>query len=127
MTKEEAIALYRSGEEPTVKKLLELDAKVEELEKKLPKDDPSVPSGMRPVYEKASSKGRKKKPGRKKGHEGVRRPAPSVIHETKYHTLTQCPQCLSPLGEPVSSRTRFTEDIPKVEPLITKHSNSLAK
>ena len=46
MTKEEAIALYRSGEEPTVKKLLELDAKVEELEKKLPKDDPSVPSGM---------------------------------------------------------------------------------
>lgn len=125
MTKEEAIALYRSSEEPTVKKLLELDARVEELEKSLaekpPKDDPSTPSGMRPVYEKPSGKGRKKKPGRKKGHEGVHRPSPSVIHETKHHTLTQCPQCLSPLGEPVSNRTHFTEDIPKVEPLITKH------
>ncbi|MFQ5835796.1 MAG: IS66 family transposase [bacterium] len=129
MTKEEAIVLYRSGEEPTVKKLIELDTRVEELEKVLEEkqhpmgtqNDPSTPSGMRPAYEKPSSKGRKKKPGRKKGHEGVRRAAPSVIHESKHHTLTQCPQCLSPLAEPVSSRTRFTEDIPKVEPLVTKH------
>jgi hypothetical protein len=50
MTKEEAIALYRSGEEPTVKKLLEFDARIEELEKssEQKKDDPSTPSGMRP-------------------------------------------------------------------------------
>ena len=125
MTKEEAIALYRSGQDPTVRKLLELDARIEELEKSLgqkeTKGDPSTPSGMKPVYEKPSLKGRKKKPGRKKGHQGVRRASPAIIHETKHHTITHCPKCLSPLGEPVAGRERFIEDIPRVEPLITKH------
>jgi hypothetical protein len=70
MTKEDAISLYRSGEEFTVKKLLELDAKVEELtnalEAKTCVNDPSIPSGMKPPYEKPSGKRRKKKPGRKR-------------------------------------------------------------
>lgn len=124
MTKEEAISLYRSGEEPTVQKLLELDREVEELRKGLaihPKDDPSIPSGMKPSYEKPTSKGRKKRPGRKKGHEGARRPKPEVVHETKVHAIPCCPQCLNPLGRPVSTRERFTEDIPRVKPIITKH------
>ena len=37
---------------------------------------PSTPSGMVPVYEKPSTKGRKRKPGREKGHPGSRRPVP---------------------------------------------------
>jgi len=126
MTKREAKALYRSGEEPTVKKLLELDTRVEQLEKTLkkmqnPKDDPSKPSGMKAPYEKPSLKGRKKRPGRKKGHKGVRRPAPEVVNETKVHTISHCPECFLILKEPVSKRERFSEDIPKVEPVIKRH------
>lgn len=125
MTKEEAIDLYRSGEEPTVEKLLELDRRVKELEEAVAQEcfpkDPSTPSGMKPPYEKPPCKGRKKKPGRKKGHPGARRPLPERVDETKPHTLSHCPQCLSALGKPVSSRERFTEDLPKVKPVITKH------
>lgn len=125
MTKKDAISLYRSGEEPTVKKLLELDREVEKLKQALAaqhlENDPSTPSGMRPPYKKPSGKGRKKKPGRKKGHEGVRRAVPERVDETKVHTISHCPHCLSSVGKPVSSRERFTEDIPKVKPIITKH------
>jgi len=125
LTEEEAIALYRSGEEATVQKLLELDRRVKELEEAIAQDsfpkDPSTPSGMRAPYEKPPSKGRKKRPGRKKGHPGVRRPLPERVDEIKPHTLTHCPQCLCPLGEPVSYRERITEDLPKVKPVITKH------
>lgn len=125
MTKEEAIALYRSGEEPTVAKLLELDARVEELEKSLarkhPKNDPSTPSGMKATYEKPSAKGRKKRPGREKGHEGVRRRPPERVDETKVHTLSHCPKCHLSFETPVSTRERFTEDIPRAQPIITRH------
>ena len=125
MTKEEAIALYRSGEEATVEKLLELDRRVNELEETKTQEsflkDPSTPSGMKTPYEKPPSKGRKKRPGRKQGHPGARRPSPERVDETKPHTLSHCPQCLCPLGKSVSSRERFTEDIPEVKPTITKH------
>lgn len=125
MTEEEAITLYRLGEEATVQKLLELDRRVKELEEVIAQEsfpkDPSTPSGMKAPYEKPPSKGRKKRPGRKKGHPGVRRPIPESVDEIKLHTLTHCPQCLCPLGDPVSTRKRFTEDLPKVKPRITKH------
>jgi transposase len=125
LTAPEAIALYPSGEKPTVQKLLELDRKVEELQKTLAqqplKDDPSTPSGMKPPYEKPPGKSRKKKPGRKQGHPGAHRPAPERIDETQVHTLSPCPQCAAPLGRPVATRERFTEDIPKVQPIITQH------
>lgn len=125
MTREEAIALYRSGEGPTVEKLLELDSEVAKLKKALeakpPGGDPSTPSGMRPPYEKPPSKRRRKRPGRKNGHHGVRRPAPKEVHETKTHTISECPGCHNHLERPVSTRERFTEDIPKVKPVITKH------
>lgn len=125
MTEQEAIALYHSGEKPTVQRLLELDRKVEELQQALAqkplKNDPSTPSAMKPPYEKPPAKSRKKKPGRKEGHPGTRRPTPERIDQTQTHTLSHCPQCATALGNPVATRERFTEDIPKVQPIITKH------
>jgi len=123
MTEREARALYRSGEEPTVNKLLLLDKEVEELKKIIHtlKDDPSKPSAMKAPYEKPSPKGRKKRPGRKKAHQGVQRPPPLRIDKTEVHTISQCPECSSLLKEPVSKRERFSEDIPKVEPVIKRH------
>lgn len=46
---------------------------------------------------------------------------PQRVDQTKIHSLSHCPQCLSPLGKPVATRERFTEDIPRVQPVITKH------
>jgi len=142
MTKKEA----QSGEGPTIEKLIKLDREVKRSKKiiktlkkiiktlkKMVKElknmvkfdssqpDPSTPSAMKPPYEKPSSKGRSKGPGRKKGHQGTRRPKPERIDDVKPHTLSHCPDCLSSLGEPLSTRERFTEDIPKVKPVITKH------
>lgn len=125
MTKEEAIGIYRSGELPTVEKLLLLDREVEELKNALSTknltSDLSTPSGMKPPYEKPSIKRRKKKLGREKGHKGVRRPKPEEIDETKSHVISECPCCHNQLGEPIATRERFTEDIPKVKPIVTKH------
>jgi transposase len=125
MTEEEAIALYRLGEKVTVQKLLELDQEIEALKKALqaqhPHQDPSTPSGMKPPYEKPSAKVRKKRPGRKQGHQGVRRAAPKGDYQTQVHTLSHCPQCHHPLGKPCSTRERFIEDIPEVKPTVTKH------
>jgi hypothetical protein len=124
MTREEAIALYRSGEEPTVEKLLEQDRKIEALQRTLqthPPQDPSTPSAMKPPYEKPPAKARKKRPGREKGHPGVRRPLPEGDYQTQVHTLSHCPQCHHPLGKPCSSRERWIEDIPEVKPIVTQH------
>lgn len=125
MTREEAIALYRSGEDPTVQKLLELGQEIEALKKAIqtqpPDPDPSTPSGMKPPYEKPSAKPSKKRPGRKQGHPGVRRPLPQGDYQTQVHTLSHCPQCRHPFGEPCSTRERWTEDIPEIQPTITKH------
>jgi len=125
LTREEAIALYRSGEELTVKKLLELDREIQELKKTLqvqsPYQGPSIPSGMRPPYEKPPAKGQKKRPGRKQGHPGVRRPLPEGDYQTQVHTLSHCPRCRHPMGRPYSIRERFIEDIPEVKPRVTKH------
>ena len=125
MTKKEAQKLYRSGEEPTVEKLLELDREVEEFKKIIKSEssqnDPSTPSGMKAPYEKPSPKGRRKRPGRSKGHKGTRRPTPEVIDKVKPHTISCCPDCLSPLENPVSTRNRFTEDIPRTKPVVTKN------
>jgi transposase len=83
---------------------------------------PSTPSGQIPLYTKPnkSTRGRKKA-GRKAGHPGARREEPKGIDEEKEHLLESCPCCGEPLGEPFEQRTRITEDIPEVKPVITKH------
>lgn len=82
----------------------------------------STPSGQIPPYKKPNKSARgRKKPGRKVGHPGARRKEPERIDEEKEHELELCPCCGEPLGKPCGQRTRFTEDIPEVKPIITKH------
>ena len=84
--------------------------------------DPATPSGAVPVYKKAPTRGRKKRPGRKKGHQGARRPTPENITRTEEHNLECCPECggvnLKQLREP---RTRIIEDVPPVPPEAVEH------
>ena len=123
MNKSDAIAIYRSGEDATVQILLEMSAVIEQLDMPMPAntDHPSTPSGMKPVYTKPPKRRRHKKPGRKKGHPGSRRKLPDVIHHTRHHTCTHCPNCQKKLPPSTETRERFTEELPSVGPEVTRH------
>lgn len=99
--------------------------------KKTPPRDPSTPSGAIPPYEKKNSgktkkggKGKKKrkKPGRKAGHPGVCRTKPDHVDRHEHHSLDSCPGCGCSDLKNRSTRTRYTEDIPPVTPIVTEHA-----
>ena len=82
MTREKAEKILKLPHEKAVKAILEIDDKAEKYDEMIssPGSSPTRPSGMTPVYEKPNGKERKKKPGQKKGHEGVsRRPLKKLI------------------------------------------------
>jgi transposase len=88
-----------------------------------PGDAPSTPSGMKPVYTKETTPRRRKKPGRKKGHEGSRRPRPPVIHQHVVLRLERCPTCATKVTACNDSRTRIVEDIPEnITPVVTQYT-----
>ena len=121
LTQEEARTVFLRGEEAVIFKLLELSKRIRELEKTLPPSPSSTPSGQVPVYQKPSAGKSRKKPGRKAGHEGSRRPSAPRITRQEKHTLECCPDCKGPLGKATRRRKRIIEDIPEVEPEITEH------
>lgn len=85
--------------------------------------DPSTPSAMIPPYLKEKSKKRRKKPGRKAGHEGACRPTPTRIDEREEHAYEKCPDCgerLKPSSR--KTRTRVIEDIVEAAPVATEHT-----
>jgi hypothetical protein len=84
-------------------------------------DSLSTPSAMRPAYSKPPARKRRRKPGRKNGHSGVRRAIPIHIDQKVEHKLTECPDCKNPLGEPCGKHSRIVEDIPPVRPVVTEH------
>jgi hypothetical protein len=73
MKVDEARRIYEAGEDATIRKLMELDDRIADLEAKLggkekSPDDPcslSTPSGMKPPYSKPPASKRHKKSGRK--------------------------------------------------------------
>jgi len=122
LTEEQAQAIYEQGREAVVFALLAFAKMQAEAAAGAM---PSTPSGMIPVYQKsnATSRKRRKKPGRPEGHAGARRPTPEEIDHRVEHTVTSCPHCHAPVGNPVDSRTRITEDIPEpVKPEVTEHT-----
>jgi len=81
----------------------------------------STPSSQRPIYSKPSIRKRRRKPGRKNGHRGSRRPVPVQIDKTVQHRLSKCPFCQNPVGQPCGQHVRIIEDIPEVRPMVTQH------
>ncbi len=87
------------------------------------KPSASTPSGMVPIYTKPNTPTRRKKPGAKPGHEGVRRERPTKVDERKTHRLKSCPDCGKALQRCQRTRTRIIEDIPEtIEPVVTEHT-----
>ncbi|MCK5554830.1 MAG: IS66 family transposase, partial [Alphaproteobacteria bacterium] len=56
-------------------------------------------------------KKRRKRPGRKKGHEGITRRAPEDIDEIIDETLHECPDCHNELGKAIDVEEQIQEDI----------------
>jgi transposase len=122
LTREDAAAIFAQGKEAVIFALLEL-AKQLDSQRGVAGISPSTPSGMVPVYEKPPVKTRSKRPGRKPGHPGVRRPPPARIDERKEHRAEVCPDCRGKLTRCSETRTRYTEDIPEnLQPVCTEHT-----
>jgi transposase len=124
MTRDEAIAVLNMPTEKAVDFILALAGKAEKYDQLCAEPTPTTPSGMTPPYLKPSSRGkRRKRPGRKKGHEGVCRIQPEEVDHFKEHTVKHCPDCQTPLKEPIKQYKRYTEDIPPIEkPQVTEHT-----
>jgi transposase len=122
LTEEEARDIFAQGEEAVVFALLAL-AKLAKQTQTAAADSPSTPSGMKPIFTKPTTPTRRKKPGRPKGHPGMRRPTPTKIDNYVEHRAEVCPDCGGPLQRCRQTRTRIIEDIPEIiEPAVTEHT-----
>jgi transposase len=127
MKREDAIALLDMPRENAIIAILASAEKAEAWERLKAKGAatdtaPTTPSGMRPVYSKPAARGRRSRPGQKRGHPGVRRPLAFPTGGSVSHVLSACPCCEAKLGKSIRNHTRIIEDVPQVEPKVTKHT-----
>jgi transposase len=125
LTEEQARQIFSQGEEAVIFALLELAKRLAQqtaASAAISHQTPSTPSGMKPPYTKPPKRRGKKKPGRKNGHPGTRRRAPDHVDWELDHRADRCPDCGGQLNRCNETRVRYTEDIPDIEPEVTKHT-----
>jgi len=124
LTEEQAREIFRQGEEAVGFALLSLAKQLAEQQPSAaPVVTPATPSAMVPSLLKPAADGRRKRPGRKAGHRGVRRPTPERVDRQVDHRLEHCPTCQGPLTRTQQTRTRVTEDIPEqIAPVVAEHT-----
>ena len=126
LTEDQAEKIYKLGKDAVIFALLEMAKRLAEqtaAQGGSSHETPATPSGMKPPYKKPNASGRgKKKPGRKKGHPGARRSTPDHVDHRKDHRAKCCPKCGVKLNRCNDTRTRYTEDIPDIEPEVTEHT-----
>lgn len=127
LSEEEARRIFTLGEEAVIFALLQLAKQLADQNAKAASSNqaPSAPSGSKPPHQKpnTAAQGRKKKPGRKKGHAGNRRAKPDRVDHRQEHRAECCPTCGGPLNRCQETRTRCTEDIPAgIQPEVTEHT-----
>ena len=135
MTEAEARSIYRKGIEATVEALTALAAEnarlqgeVEELQARLRASttiSPTTPSGAVPTYQKpnAIGRGKRRRPGRKKGHAGAARKAAENVDRTVTHPpLKRCPHCNGPVAPKASEvRERIIEGLVRMAAETVRH------
>src|SRR4030042_2533026 len=125
LTEEQARAIFAQGEEAVVFVLLELAKQLAEQKARTAAEShqtPGTPSGMKPPYQRPPAKSRKRRPGAERGHPGTRRKLPERVDWEAEHRVDRCPDCGSRLKRCGQTRTRYTEDIPEVQPEVTEHT-----
>lgn len=125
LTEEQARMIYELGPEAVVFALLIQAKRIAEQQAEAAAQShqtPSTPSGMKPPYQKPPGKSRQQQPGAKPGHLGTRRKPPQGIDRRKEHRADRCPQCGGRLQRCNQTRTRYTEDIPDIQPEVTEHT-----
>ena len=123
MLRDEAIAVLELPRDKAIDTILALAEKAEKYDQLCGQVTPTTPSGMTPTYLKRNPEKLPKRPGRKKGHDGVCRPQPQEVDHFKEHTLECCPDCQKPLKRAVREYKRYIEDIPPIEkPEVTEHT-----
>jgi transposase len=126
LSEEQARAIFAQGEEAVVFALLAQAKMLADRQAQLAgvsHETPATPSGMKPPFAKPTAPKRgRKKPGRKPGHPGSRRPPPARIDKREDHRAEVCPDCGGPLCRCQETRTRYTEDIPEIQPEVTEHT-----
>jgi len=125
LSEEQARDIFALGEEAVVFVLLEMAKQLAEQRVKTAAEShqtPATPSGMKPPYQKPPPKSRKRRPGAKRGHPGSRRKTPEKIDHHRKHRAKCCPDCGGRLKRCQQTRTRYTEDIPEIEPEVTEHT-----
>lgn len=126
LSEEQARAIVSRGDEYAVFALLQMAKLLADFQAgraATSHDSPSTPSGMKPPFCKPTIRGRsKKKPGRKPGHPGSRRDKPDRIDRRETHRAEVCPHCGGPLRRCADTRSRYVEDIPEVQPVMTEHT-----
>lgn len=123
MTRDEAVAILEMPRAKAIETILALADKAEKYDQMAGEVSPTTPSGSTPVYLKPSHRKRKKRPGRKTGHQGAARKTPDKVDDYKEHTLHCCPDCQTPVDKPIKIYRRYTEDLPPIEaPRVTEHA-----
>ena len=137
MTREEAIAIAHSDPEIIVEVLLQLSARIEELERKvaqLTKDSSNSskpPSSDGPASKpkpRPARKSRKRKPGGQPGHKGKKRELVPVEDVTRIEEIVpaECGGCRQPFGsEDLADGGKYlryqTVDLPEIKPEVTEY------
>lgn len=125
LTEQQAREIFAQGEEAVVFALLQLAQRLAVMNgaaAATSHDTPATPSGMKPPYQKPNVSRRRKRPGCKPGHPGCRREPPTRIDVRETHRAEVCPDCGGSLNRCSETRTRYTEDIPEVQPVVTEHT-----
>ncbi len=116
-----AIIYCEKTKEELIEILLKRDKEIELLKK----ESADQKKKNLPKFVKVSIKTkRRKKPGRKVGHQGVTRVKPHHIDETLESTLSNCPKCNHVLGPPVESFEHIQEDIIPAKVKVTCYTKN---
>lgn len=127
MTEQEAQALYAQGEVPVVRKLLEQDALIRELEARRATDSrnsskPPSTDGYHKPAPKSSRKKTGRKPGGQKGHPGSTLGLSENPDRVIPHPVTTCLQCGLDLSEsPAEVERRQVIDLPPLHLEVVEH------
>lgn len=104
------------------KETQEKDRVISEFQKRIEQLEERVQELSSWIWKPKTQNPNPKPLGPPKNHQPNNRPIPEHIHEKKELSLSNCPDCKSPLSRPVRTRKRYVEDIRPPEPLNTEYA-----